>query len=338
MQHPPTAGALAFGLRPIIAPHPETTLGVRLEGPLKVTPAGARPLASSLSIDLESTLAPNPPTIPHLPSPTTPTEPPAVPPVVPVVSPSPDTAVESPILTHPEAPPVLTNPPTVSPVVPVVSPAQDTANRIASSPPVSPSPPVPAVVEPPATIAPTTEARLQALLLEAFGKALENCQDRRGRDVLHIVLTAQEEQHASLVQVLADQRQEYGDQLERAVVRMSELMPESLVQAGEVFHQSAGKLTGALSRIERLSGNQIEKHNQSLQLLGDIRADLSQFLAVAAEVRDLLAHSLTGRPKPRLERRLAVIPASPDDPDDDSDILAKIRDDLDEPEDIHGPH
>jgi len=156
--------------------------------------------------------------------------------------------------------------------------------------------------------------------------------------VLHTVLTAQEEQHASLVQVLADQRLEYGDQLERAVVRMSELMPESLVQAGEVFHQSAGKLTGVLSRIERLSGNQIEKHNLSLQLLGDIRADLSQFLAVAAEVRDLLAHSLTGRPKPRIDRRMAVISAPPDDPDDDSDILAKISDDLDEPEDIHGPH
>ena len=336
MQHPPTAGALAFGLRPIIAPHPETPLGMRLEGPLKVTPAGARPRASSLSIDPESTLAPNPPTNPSL---APPTNPPKVPPVVPAVSPSPDTAVESPTLTHPEAPSVLTNPPTVSPVVPVVSPAQATANPIALSPPVSPSPAVPAVVEPPATLAPATDARLQALLLEAFGKALENCHDRRGRDVLHIVLTAQEEQHASLVQVLADQRQEYGDQLERAVVRMGEVMPESLIQAGEAFHQSAGKLTGALSRIERLSGNQIEKHNLSLQLLGDIRADLAQFLAVATEVRDLLAHSLTGRPQPRHERRLAVVPTSPHEPDDDTDILAKIGDDLDEPEeDFHGPH
>ena len=223
----------------------------------------------------------------------------------------------------PAHPPEL--PPVVSSVVPVVSAPLD-------------SRPVPAVVESVTTLAPATEARLQSLLLEAFGKALESCRDRRGRDVLHTVLTAQEEQHASLVQVLADQRQEYGDQLERAVVRMSELMPESLVQAGEVFHQSAGKLTGVLSRIERLSGNQIEKHNLSLQLLGDIRADLSQFLAVAAEVRDLLAHSLTGRPKPRIDRRMAVISAPPDDPDDDSDILAKISDDLDEPEDIHGPH
>ena len=212
-------------------------------------------------------------------------------------------------------------------------------NPVVSSLVVSSPPAVPAVVEPPATSTLTLDTHSQELLLAAFGKALENCHDRRGRDVLHTVLTAQEEQHASLVQVLADQRQEYGDQLERAVVRMGEVMPESLIQAGEAFHQSAGKLTGALSRIERLSGNQIEKHNLSLQLLGDIRADLAQFLAVAAEVRDLLAHSLTGRPQPRHERRLAVVPTSPHEPDDDTDILAKIGDDLDEPEeDFHGPH
>ena len=241
--------------------------------------------------------------------------------------PAPNPPTQLPTTIPAEATPVPTPelPPVVSSIVPVASAPPDAR-------------PVPAVVESVATLAPATEARLQSLLLEAFGKALDSCQDRRGRDVLHTVLTAQEEQHASLVQVLADQRLEYGDQLERAVVRMSELMPESLVQAGEVFHQSAGKLTGVLSRIERLSGNQIEKHNLSLQLLGDIRADLSQFLAVAAEVRDLLAHSLTGRPKPRIDRRMAVISAPPDDPDDDSDILAKISDDLDEPEDIHGPH
>lgn len=265
---------------------------------------------------------------------------------------------------HPMEP--LPGLPSASPPPLVVQPNAPTAQQQAddASPPVirpSPPPPEPLAETTPAvtpagpptlapqatpgtSVTPIVPALDTNAQLVAFGNALEALDNRRTRDVMHTVLTAQQELLATFLQGLSDQRHDYGDALERAVVRLSELMPESLVQAGEVFHQGTGQMSGALSRLERLAGNQIEKHNQNLKHLGDLGRDLAQLVALATELRDIgrdLAERLKSRSQPRIERRLAVVPIEPDEEEDESsnDVLAKISDGFeDTEEDFHGHH
>ena len=325
IQSQQAVGALTFGRTPTIPSTRRTCSNIHIDGPLKITPAGSQRLVSPQSFD---PLASCPPTNSRSLRITRPARPKA--------TPVPTLALEVPLVI-PRNVSGTVDPAATRPAQPTESEAPTLDNPVVSSPVLSSPLSATAVVAPLASPAPGLDTRTQTQLLTAVGEAIESYHGRHGRDLLHMVLTAQEEQHASLVQVLADQRREYGDQLERAVIQMSERMPDSLIEAGEAFHESAGKLTGALSRIERLFGHPIEKHNLSLQLLGDIRAHLSQILAIAAEVRDLLEHNLAGRPQPRHERRLAVVPASSNEPDDGTDILAEVRDDLAEPEDIQGP-
>ena len=180
------------------------------------------------------------------------------------------------------------------------------------------------------------------LLLAAFGRALEAVEVRQTREVLHVALTAQQEHLALVMQSLADQRHEYGDQLERAVRRLSdELSSDSVTEIGELFRLSAGEITGALRRTERLSGTLIEKQDQILGALGTLARKQEQatdatakLLAVACELRDLgsvLAGSLAPAPgraptSRESERRLQVVARRPDLleglADDESDLDA----------------
>ena len=145
-----------------------------------------------------------------------------------------------------------------------------------------------------------------------------------------------------LMQALADQRHDYrgdlerlvhgyGEHLERAVKKLSdELTPESISQIGELFHLSAGKITGALVRAEHLHGKSIEKQNQVLEVLGNLTKQATNLLAVVTELKELGGAALTPqRPAPAREpeRHLAVVSAAPD-------VLAVIRDDLDEEDDL----
>lgn len=180
------------------------------------------------------------------------------------------------------------------------------------------------------------------LLLAAFGRALEAVEVRQTREILHVALTAQQEHLALVMQSLADQRHEYGDQLERAVRRLSdELSSDSVTEIGELFRLSAGEITGALRRTERLSGTLIEKQDQILGALGTLARKQEQatdatakLLAVACELRDLgsvLAGSLAPAPgraptSRESERRLQVVARRPDLleglADDESDLDA----------------
>lgn len=183
--------------------------------------------------------------------------------------------------------------------------------------------------------------------LLAIGNALQASHERNGRDILHIVLTAQQEQLAMTMQTLADQRIDYREQLDRAVQgfgeqlghaahRLSEeLNPEAILQIGELFHASAGQITGALARTERLTGNMIEKQNRLIEGLGILTGQLTRLLTVVTEIRDhgqaLVTSSAPPAP-PRAspvrepERHLSLVAGHPD-------VLADIRDELDDDDD-----
>jgi hypothetical protein len=199
------------------------------------------------------------------------------------------------------------------------------------------------------TMAPSTvkAVDLEQCLL-AFSNALQATHERNGRDVLHVVLTAQQEHLAQLMQAIADQRLDYREQIERAIQgyeeqlrraaqRMSdELNPEAILQIGELFHTSAGQITGALARTERLSVNMLEKQSRLIEGLGTLTGQVSKLLTVVAELREL-GLSLAGSPAPKspqhpptareTERRLSLVAGRPD-------VLADIRDDLDDDDDI----
>ena len=183
--------------------------------------------------------------------------------------------------------------------------------------------------------------------LLAIGNALQASHERNGRDILHIVLTAQQEQLAMVMQTLADQRVDYRGQLDRAVEsfgeqlghaahRLSdELNPEAILQIGELFHASAGQITGALARTERLTGNMIEKQNRLIEGLGILTGQLTRLLTVVTEIRDhgqaLVTSSAPPAP-PRAspvrepERHLSLVAGHPD-------VIADIRDELDDDDD-----
>lgn len=233
--------------------------------------------------------------------------------------------------------------------VPVEPPA------VPSEPPVVPTHVTPEVHAPSsgaATLAPPTAAvasvteadeparppcspvvREIELILTAFGQTFEVVSARQGRDVLHVALTAQQEHLALFMQALADHRRDYGDQLERAVRRLSdELTSDSVTQIGELFHRSAGEITGALARTERLSGRLIEKQNLILEALGNLGSTTAQLVAVVTELRDIgngIAGSLAASRAPTREpeRRLQVVASRPD-------ILEGVREDLDCDDDL----
>lgn len=97
-------------------------------------------------------------------------------------------------------------------------------------------------------------------LLGAFGQAMTITQDRRASETLDVLLTAHHEQMALVFQGMAQQRQEYGEALERAIERLaSDLAPESIMTIGETFRISAGEITGALRRGEHMQGRVLEE-------------------------------------------------------------------------------
>ena len=180
--------------------------------------------------------------------------------------------------------------------------------------------------------------------LLAFGNALQVSHERNGRDVLHTVLTAQHEQLAMLIQAIADQRLDYRDQLERSIQSYGEqlgraarqlsdeLNPEAILQIGELFRVSAGHITGALGRGERLTTVMIDKQSRLVDGLGTLTGQIAQLVAVVTELRDFRqgqgdATSPQRAPPPREpKQRLARVVGHPD-------VLAGIRDDLDAEDD-----
>ena len=221
---------------------------------------------------------------------------------------------------------------TSSPVVPAVDVAADDPAYAPASPPrVDPAP---------------RSIEIEHCLL-AFGNALQASHERNGRDVLHTLLTAQQEHHDRMMQALADQRLDhhaqlersihgFGEEMGRAAARLSdELNPEAILQIGELFHESAGQITGALARTERLTGNMIEKQNRLIEGLGILTGQLTRLLTVVTEIRDhgqaLVTSSAPPAP-PRAspvrepERHLSLVAGHPD-------VIADIRDELDDDDD-----
>lgn len=96
-------------------------------------------------------------------------------------------------------------------------------------------------------------------LLGAFGQALTIAQDRRASATLDVLLTAQHEHMAVVVQGMADQRRDYGEALEQAMQRLvHDLAPESIMNVGETFRLSAGEITGALRRGEHMQARVLD--------------------------------------------------------------------------------
>ena len=209
-------------------------------------------------------------------------------------------------------------------------------------------PVVPMVAAVPGPQQPTGSSTAKGVDIEqcllAFGNALQASHERNARDVLHIVLTAQQEQLVMLMQAIADQRldyreqlersiQGYGEQLGRAARQLSEeLNPEAILQIGELFHTSAGQITGALGRCERLLTCVIDKQSRLLESLGALTEQVVTQLAVLTDLQEL-GHSLAGAPVPMPtqrapppERHLSLVAGRPD-------VLADIRDDLDNDDD-----
>lgn len=231
----------------------------------------------------------------------------------------------------PAVPPAVTASPQAPPVQSITG--MSTAANAPEAPAPPPAPPVAVAGALPVAVAGEPVVQQIELLLAAFGKALEAVQVRQGRDVLHVALTAQQEHLAILMQALADHRHDYGEQLERAVRRLSdELTSESVTEIGELFHRSAGEITGALTRSERLSGRLIEKQNQLLEALSTLGRSTAQLVDVVTELRDIgsgIARSMAALASSRVapvrepERRLQVVAGRPD-------ILESVREDLDQ--------
>jgi hypothetical protein len=193
---------------------------------------------------------------------------------------------------------------------------------------------------------PPRSVEIEQCLL-AFGNALQASHERNGRDLLHTLLTAQQEHFGLMMQALTDQRLDhhaqlersihgFGEEIGRAATRLSdELNPEAILQIGELFHASAGQITAALARTERLTGNLIEKQNRIIEALGIQTGQLARLLGVVTEIRDhsqALGSSSAPPAPPRAppprepERHLSVVAGHPD-------VLADIRDDLDDNDD-----
>jgi hypothetical protein len=146
-------------------------------------------------------------------------------------------------------------------------------------------------------------------LLGAFGQALTIAQDRRASATLDVLLTAQHEHLAVVVQGMADQRRDYGEALEDAMQRLvRDLSPESIMGVGETFRMSAGEITGALRRGE---------HMQARVL--DVLTGIREQLAVLVRQATMTAASPAKVDDPRADKpALALVPptrkAAPDSP------------------------
>jgi hypothetical protein len=146
-------------------------------------------------------------------------------------------------------------------------------------------------------------------LLGAFGQALTIAQDRRASETLDVLLTAQHEHMALVIQGMAQQRQDYGEALEQAIERFArDLAPESILTIGETFRMSAGEITGALRRGEHLQA-------RVLDVLTGIREQLAVLNRQATTPTTTAAKS----DEPRADKpALALVPptrkAAPDSP------------------------
>jgi predicted RNA-binding Zn ribbon-like protein len=136
-------------------------------------------------------------------------------------------------------------------------------------------------------------------LLGALGTALTIAQDRRASETLDVVLTAQHEHMALVIQGMADQRRDYGEALERALQRFAqEMAPESILSVGETFRQSAGEITGALRRGEYMQGRVLEVLTGIRDTLKDLAQHGAALAAVAAKAEE-----------PRLDKPASEKPA-----------------------------
>lgn len=148
-------------------------------------------------------------------------------------------------------------------------------------------------------------------LLGAFGQAMTIAQDRRASETLDVLLTAQHENLALVLQGMAQQRQEYGEALERTIERFArDLAPESILTIGETFRMSAGEITGALRRGEHMQG-------RVLEVLTGIREHLAQLVRNGAALATPPTAVKVDEPRPD-KPPLALVPhtkkAAPESP------------------------
>lgn len=166
-------------------------------------------------------------------------------------------------------------------------------------------------------------------LLAAFGKAMTCAHDRRANETLDIVLTAQHEQTALILQGMADQREYYGATLERAILRLTrDVAPESFINIGEVFQKSAAEISSALRCGEHMQ-------LRILETLREISATLRQLLTRVDEVAD--ASKVQNLQEDRAEKpaetpNLRVLPTGTGERKRTGNVLERLGVDDDEEE------
>jgi hypothetical protein len=161
----------------------------------------------------------------------------------------------------------------------------------------------------------------------AFGAAIDASDQRRTRDALHVLLTAQQENQAMFMQALGDVRHEYTDNLGRAVERLVERMAEELTPAsvmglGSLFRDSANEITASARRGERLQG-------RILEILGGLGEGLERLSEQVQALRTHLASSPQPRDEPDLPRRPLAGAKSSVRPAPQRSLLEQLSDDPD---------
>lgn len=161
-------------------------------------------------------------------------------------------------------------------------------------------------------------------LLAAFGKAMTGAHDRRANETLDMVLTAQHEQTALILQGMADQREYYGATLERAIIRLTrDVAPESFINIGEVFQKSAAEISSALRCGEHMQ-------LRVLETLREISASLKQLLTQVDEFTT--APKVQNPPEVRTEKpaeapNLRVLPTGTGERKRAGNVLERLGDD-----------
>lgn len=166
-------------------------------------------------------------------------------------------------------------------------------------------------------------------LLAAFGKTMTCTHDRRANETIDMVLTAQHEQTALILQGMADQREYYGATLERAVLRLTQdVAPESFINIGEVFQRSAAEISSAVRCGEHMQLRVLEALREINSRLEKILTRVNELDAVTKATNPLEARA----EKPAETPNLRVLPTGTGERKRAGNILERISDDDDDSE------
>lgn len=166
-------------------------------------------------------------------------------------------------------------------------------------------------------------------LLAAFGSVMTCAHDRRANETVDMVLTAQNEQTALILQGMADQREYYGATLERAVLRLTrDVAPESFINIGEVFQRSAAEISSALRCGEHMELRVLETLREISARLGHLLTQVNE-LGVGSKAQN---QSEVRAEKPAETPNLRVLPTGTGERKRAGNILERIGDDSDDSE------